>query len=99
MCTPVPVALPPFSGRKSRQRHTTWSPFGERPPRSVITRCIVGTYRRLAPARVRQSCRFEPSCSEYCLLAVHKRGFWIGWRMTLIRLGRCRPPNGGLDYP
>ncbi|MGE8515742.1 MAG: membrane protein insertion efficiency factor YidD [Alcaligenes nematophilus] len=64
-----------------------------------LTQFVVKIYRRLAPQRVRQSCRFEPSCSEYCLLAVDKYGFWKGWGMTIIRLGRCCPPNGGIDYP
>jgi len=64
-----------------------------------FTRAVVGTYRRLAPTHVREACRFEPSCSEYCLLAVAKYGFWKGWRMTLERLRRCRPPAGGVDFP
>lgn len=65
----------------------------------MLTRAAIGTYRRLAPARVRQSCRFTPSCSEYCLLAVEKHGFWAGWRLTLQRLARCRPPHEGEDWP
>ncbi|MBP6018771.1 MAG: membrane protein insertion efficiency factor YidD [Burkholderiaceae bacterium] len=64
-----------------------------------LTRLVVGIYRRLAPQRVRDSCRFEPSCSEYCLLAVEKYGFWRGWWMTIRRLGRCKPPFGGRDLP
>ncbi|MDY7129264.1 membrane protein insertion efficiency factor YidD [Alcaligenes nematophilus] len=64
-----------------------------------LTRLIVAVYRRLAPKRVRQSCRFEPSCSEYCLQAVTKHGFWKGWAKTLGRLKRCRPPYGGVDAP
>ncbi|WP_368928685.1 membrane protein insertion efficiency factor YidD [Alcaligenes faecalis] len=60
---------------------------------------MVDVYRRLAPQRVRESCRFEPSCSEYCLLAVEKHGFWLGWKMTLRRLHRCAPPAGGIDLP
>ncbi|WP_368640771.1 membrane protein insertion efficiency factor YidD [Castellaniella ginsengisoli] len=65
----------------------------------IVTRAIVGTYRHLASLRVRQSCVFEPTCSEYCLLAVEKHGFWRGWRMTLSRLCRCRPDAGGIDLP
>ncbi|OZI74601.1 membrane protein insertion efficiency factor YidD [Bordetella genomosp. 12] len=64
-----------------------------------VTGAIVGTYRRFAPARLKGSCRFEPTCSEYCLLAVSKYGFWQGWRLTLSRLLRCRPPAGGVDLP
>jgi putative membrane protein insertion efficiency factor len=43
-------------------------------------------------------CRFEPSCSEYCLRAVKKygclKGLWLGIR----RLLRCHPFHpGGFD--
>ncbi|MCQ9618362.1 membrane protein insertion efficiency factor YidD [Paenalcaligenes niemegkensis] len=64
-----------------------------------LTKLIVNAYRKLAPQRVRQSCRFEPSCSEYCLLAVEKHGFWKGWKMTIKRLIQCKPPQGGTDWP
>ncbi|QDQ87720.1 membrane protein insertion efficiency factor YidD [Alcaligenaceae bacterium SJ-26] len=64
-----------------------------------LTRTVISTYRRLAPTRVRHACRFEPSCSEYCLLAVKKYGFWCGWTMTVHRLLRCKPPHGGTDFP
>nr|WP_306800200.1 membrane protein insertion efficiency factor YidD [Endozoicomonas sp. YOMI1] len=60
---------------------------------------IILVYRRLAPARLRNACRFEPSCSEYGLLAIQKYGAGKGWRMTLNRLKRCTFPNGGIDYP
>ncbi|MGO3892429.1 MAG: membrane protein insertion efficiency factor YidD [Paenalcaligenes sp.] len=66
---------------------------------SSLTKLVVQIYRKLASARVRQSCRFEPSCSEYCLLAVEKHGFWQGWILTIKRLGRCKPPYGGSDLP
>ena len=56
-------------------------------------------YRLVAPERVRQSCRFEPSCSEYAILALRKYGFIKGWRMTVSRLRRCCPLNGGEDVP
>ena len=45
-------------------------------------------------------CRFEPSCSEYFILAVRKygpvRGAWRG----ACRIGRCHPwGKGGYDPP
>lgn len=45
-------------------------------------------------------CRFQPSCSEYMILAVRKygpiRGAWKGVR----RICRCHPWNpGGYDPP
>jgi hypothetical protein len=46
------------------------------------------------------ACRFQPSCSEYMILAVRKygpvRGAWRGVR----RIGRCHPWHpGGYDPP
>lgn len=42
-------------------------------------------------------CRYEPTCSRYCLQALREhgtvRGLWLG----LKRLGRCAP-WGGLGY-
>jgi len=60
---------------------------------------IIRLYQRVAPTRLRQACRFEPSCSEYAIAALEKHGFLTGWRMTASRLKRCCPPNGGLDVP
>ncbi|WP_416427606.1 membrane protein insertion efficiency factor YidD [Pseudomonas sp. App30] len=56
-------------------------------------------YQRVAPARLRDACRFEPSCSNYALLAIRKHGALSGWGLALKRIGRCRFPNGGVDYP
>ncbi|HEY4318244.1 MAG TPA: membrane protein insertion efficiency factor YidD [Herbaspirillum sp.] len=60
---------------------------------------LISLYRFLAPDRVRQACRFEPTCSEYAILALKKHGFFRAWALTMKRLLRCRPPHGGEDYP
>lgn len=45
-------------------------------------------------------CRFYPSCSEFCILAMQKYGFWVGSWRTLLRLCRCHPLHpGGVDFP
>ncbi len=54
-------------------------------------------YQQLAPDSVRQACRFTPTCSEYAREALRSYGFWVGWRVAIARLVRCRPPNGGVD--
>ncbi|MBR6806854.1 MAG: membrane protein insertion efficiency factor YidD [Clostridia bacterium] len=56
-------------------------------------------YQKLAPERIRRSCLFEPSCSEYMLLAIEKYGSVKGVYLGIKRLFRCHPPNGGVDYP
>ncbi len=45
-------------------------------------------------------CRFEPSCSEYFILAVQKYGPWRGACKGAWRICRCNPfGRGGLDPP
>jgi putative membrane protein insertion efficiency factor len=60
---------------------------------------IVRTYQKSASGRLRQSCRFEPTCSEYMIKAVEKYGVFKGIIAGGKRLLRCRPPNGGIDHP
>ncbi|WP_411568953.1 membrane protein insertion efficiency factor YidD [Shewanella sp. SM71] len=61
-------------------------------------RCIY-LYRYFAPQRLRDSCLFDPTCSEYAILALRKYGFFAGWKKALNRIDRCRQPNGGIDWP
>ena len=45
-------------------------------------------------------CRFQPSCSEYFILAVRKYGPLGGARRGFGRICRCHPWNpGGYDPP
>ncbi|WP_078063762.1 membrane protein insertion efficiency factor YidD [Pseudodesulfovibrio indicus] len=44
-------------------------------------------------------CRFEPTCSEFMILAIEKYGLVKGLLVGFKRLLRCRPPHGGIDYP
>ncbi len=43
-------------------------------------------------------CRFEPSCSNYALVALRRHGFFRGMVLGAWRILRCHPFNpGGLD--
>lgn len=43
-------------------------------------------------------CRFLPTCSEYCLLAVQEWGIIRGLALSLWRILRCNPfCRGGYD--
>ncbi len=59
---------------------------------------LVHFYQKNAPVNVRMRCPFEPSCSEYMILAIKKYGVALGVIKGIGRLLRCRPP-GGIDYP
>ena len=60
---------------------------------------LVLLYKAFAPLSLRSQCRFEPSCSTYMILAIRKYGLLWGGIKGLCRIIRCRPPNGGVDYP
>lgn len=60
---------------------------------------LVLLYQKIAPERMRRSCRFEPSCSNYMLQAIDKHGLCKGFCKGVGRLCRCHPPNGGVDLP
>lgn len=45
-------------------------------------------------------CRFTPTCSQYCILAIRKYGLVVGLLKTAWRILRCNPFNpGGYDPP
>ena len=58
---------------------------------------LVRIYQRYAPDRVRNKCRFVPSCSEYMIEALEKYGVVQGLRLGRRRLKRCKPGDGGYD--
>lgn len=60
---------------------------------------LVHFYQNKAPDEVRLQCVFEPSCSEYMILAVEKYGVIRGVFKGINRLRRCHGPNCGIDYP
>ena len=44
------------------------------------------------------TCRFRPTCSAYALEAFRKRGFFVGFYLTVSRVLRCNPFSvGGWD--
>lgn len=44
------------------------------------------------------SCRFIPTCSEYMIEAILKRGFFVGLGLGIWRIIRCMPwSKGGFD--
>ena len=60
---------------------------------------VVLIYKASAPLSVRSQCRFVPTCSTYMIMAIKKYGLIFGIIKGIKRLLRCKPPNGGEDYP
>src|SRR5581483_16222 len=41
------------------------------------------------------SCRYLPTCSEFCCEAIERYGLWRGVWLTVGRIGRCHPFHAG----
>ena len=68
----------------------------------LLRRFAIGTvlaYKAFAPLSMRGECRFEPSCSTYMIMAINRYGLIVGITKGILRILRCKPPNGGVDYP
>ena len=68
----------------------------------LLKRTAIGAvlaYKAWAPLDVRGRCRFEPTCSTYMIIAIKKYGLVRGGIKGIKRIRRCKPPNGGVDYP
>ena len=68
----------------------------------VTMRLAIGCvlmYKAYASLEVRGRCRFEPTCSTYMIMAIRKYGLFRGVVKGIKRYRRCKPPNGGIDYP
>jgi len=64
----------------------------------IIIWCV-RVYQKLAPEMGRQSCSFEPSCSNYMINAIEKHGAIRGVYKGILGLFRCHYPNGGIVHP
>ncbi len=54
-----------------------------------------GFFRVFFPRGV---CRFFPSCSEYAIEAIRKKGSFYGLILAILRIIRCNPfSRGGWD--
>ncbi|MDX9703710.1 MAG: membrane protein insertion efficiency factor YidD [Candidatus Auribacterota bacterium] len=67
--------------------------------RNIFTRVVIAVIRlyRVLFAWKQPCCRYLPTCSQYALTAVQKRGVIIGCWLTVRRLLRCHP-WGGYGY-
>ena len=72
--------------------------FGEPslPARTAIL--LVKLYQKLISPWLGQRCRFHPSCSNYCIDALHQHGMVLGLWLGLKRICKCHPFHpGGFD--
>ncbi|RTZ60109.1 MAG: membrane protein insertion efficiency factor YidD [Gammaproteobacteria bacterium] len=61
---------------------------------------LIKFYQKAISPLFPSSCRFEPTCSQYSILAIEKYGVLKGGLKAIWRILRCNPWNkGGIDYP
>ncbi len=61
---------------------------------------LVRGYQLFISPHLPPMCRFQPTCSQYAILALRKYGVVKGLVLTVYRLGRCHPLGGhGYDPP
>ncbi len=61
---------------------------------------LIRIYQKTLSPFLGQSCRYEPSCSNYAILALQKYGLIKGSLKAIWRILRCNPwSKGGVDYP
>ncbi|NLK40327.1 MAG: membrane protein insertion efficiency factor YidD [Clostridiales bacterium] len=59
---------------------------------------LIKLYRKFISPLKPKTCRFTPTCSAYALEAFTKRGFVVGFFLTIYRILRCNPfCRGGYD--
>jgi putative membrane protein insertion efficiency factor len=61
---------------------------------------LVRVYQAVLSPHLGNTCRFQPTCSEYAVEALRQYGAVRGLVLTIYRLGRCHPWGGyGYDPP
>ncbi|MDZ4840205.1 MAG: membrane protein insertion efficiency factor YidD [Bacteroidota bacterium] len=60
---------------------------------------LVRIYQKVISPWLPNACRYTPSCSEYAILAIQKRGVIVGSIIGFYRILRCNPWGGCGDDP
>jgi putative membrane protein insertion efficiency factor len=63
---------------------------------NLVVRLIRFYQLNISP-KLGNRCVFDPSCSCYAEQTYRKKGFFRGSHLTIKRLHRCKPQNGGID--
>ncbi len=59
---------------------------------------VIKAYKGFVSPFLPKTCRYHPSCSTYCLMAIEKYGLVHGSFKGMLRVLRCNPFHpGGYD--
>ena len=63
-----------------------------------LVKYFIRAYQLIISPYLGCNCRFYPSCSNYAIEAIEKKGLIVGVLMALKRILRCNPWGGsGID--
>jgi uncharacterized protein len=65
---------------------------------TAIPRFLIRLYQQITFGAPRR-CRFYPTCSDYTLQALEKKGLLKGLGLGLMRILRCHPFHPGGYHP
>ena len=70
----------------------------KKPILSKITIFLIRSYKQIISPLFPRACRYEPSCSEYSIEAIEKKGLIKGALLSIKRVLCCNPfTKGGYD--
>ncbi len=72
-------------------------PIPKKPVWLYVAVRMIRFYQNNISEKLGNRCVFDPSCSRYSELAFREKGFLKGMSLTINRLKRCKPENGGID--
>ena len=62
---------------------------------SFLLRAVIRIYQMSISPVLGPSCRYQPTCSRYALVAIERHGSLRGAWLVARRLIRCRPGSAG----
>ena len=64
----------------------------------TVIKFFIRAYQLIISPYLGSNCRFYPTCSNYAIEAIEKKGLKVGIRMAVFRILRCNPWGGrGID--
>ena len=69
---------------------------------NILKKCVIASikfYKIVISPMISSRCRFYPTCSDYFIHSVEKKGLIKGMASGLYRIARCNPFNAGGHDP
>lgn len=62
---------------------------------------LIKKYQNKISPVIKPACRFEPTCSEYAVLALRKYNLLLAFYKIIVRILKCNPftKKGTINFP